>query len=160
MEQELSKLEYEALRNEERDRMNARLQFWVIFLLLASAFSSFSVQGGIVAYVVGVFPLLAMCLARYVNHSEGVLKQIRKYLYQREKEANYEGYEHFSRCQPRSTHGGYLDALRDALLMTQLLAVGVVVFRLVQDHIAVVAIVPTMGIEMGAIVLTWMWLKK
>lgn len=157
--EELAKLEYEALRYEERDRMNARLQFWVIFLLLASAFSSFSVQSSNVAYAVALFPPLVMCLARYVNHSEGVLRQIRKYLYKTEKDTGYEGYEHFSRCQSRTGHGGYLDALRDALLMTQLLAVGVVVFRLMLDHMALV-IVPIAGIEIGAMVLTWIWLRK
>jgi hypothetical protein len=158
--QQLEVLEYEALRAEERDRMNARLQVWTIFLSLVGAFGLVSVQSGPVAYVAGLFPLLACCLARHVRHSEDALRLIRKYLYQIEKTASYEGYEHFTRCQSRTTHGGYLDALRDALLVTQLLALTVVVLRLVTDHLSLLIILPVIGLEVAAMFLTWHWLKK
>jgi hypothetical protein len=158
--EDLAKLEYEVLRAEERDRMNARLQVWTIFLSLVGAFGLVSVQSGTVAYVAALFPLLACCLARHVRHSEDALRVIRKYLYQIEKRADYEGYEHFTRCQPRTTHGGYLDALRDALLITQLLALAVVVIRLALDHFSLLIIVAVIAVELFAAALTWRWLKK
>jgi hypothetical protein len=160
MPEELAKLEYEALRAEERDRMNARLQIWTIFLSLVGAFGFVSVQSGIVAYVAALFPFLACCLARHVRHSEDALRILRKYLYQIEKEAGYSGYESFTRSQPRTTHGGYLDALRDALLITQLLALTIVVLRLVTDHFSLLIILSGISLEVVAMCLTWRWLKK
>lgn len=156
---EIGQLEYEALRTEERDRMNARLQIWTIFLSLASAFGLASTQSSTITYVAVLFPLLAACLARHVRHSEDALRQVRTYLYQIEKQASYQGYEHFTRCQTRTTHGGYLDALRDALLIAQGLAVAVVVVRLVADH-AFLWVAPVISLEIVAMVMTWRWLKK
>jgi hypothetical protein len=158
--EDIAKLEYEALQAEGRDRMNARLQVWTIFLSLVLAFGLAGVQSGPAAYVAGLFPVLACCLARHVRHSEDALRQVRKYLYQVEKAASYEGYEHYSRCQPRATHGGYLDALRDALLVTQMLALAVVVIRLASDQVTLLIIVPVIGLEVAAMFLTWRWLKK
>jgi hypothetical protein len=152
-------LEYEALRNEERDRMNARLQIWTIFLSLVGAFGLVSAQSGTIAYVVGLFPLLAMCLARHVRHSEDALRQIRKYLYQMEQAASYSGYEHYSRSAPRATHGGYLDALRDALITTQALALAVVVAHLLLDHYSLL-IIPVITLESLTAYATLRWLKK
>src|SRR5437764_358732 len=102
--EDLAEQEYGALRAEERDRMNARLQIWGIFLSLVGAFGFISTQSGTVAYVATLFPFLACCLARHVRHSEDALRLIRKYLYQMEKAIGYEGYEHFTRTAPRSTH--------------------------------------------------------
>lgn len=160
MSEDLAKLEYESLRAEERDRMNGRLQVWTIFLSLVGAFGLVSVQSGAVAYVAALFPLLACCLARHVRHSEDALRIIRKYLYKLEKDADYPGYEHFTRTIPRASHGGYLDALRDALLITQGLALAVVVARLVSDQVIWLAIVPVIALESVAIYFTWYWLKK
>jgi hypothetical protein len=154
--EDLAKLEYEALRAEERDRMNARLQVWTIFLSLVGAFGFVSAQAGTVAYVASLFPLLACCLARHVRHSEDALRQVRKYLYEIEKRHEYEGYEHLTRSAPRSTHGGYLDAL----LITQVLAVTVVVVRLASDQFSLLIILLMIGIEGVALFLTWRWLKK
>jgi len=78
---DLAMLEYEALRTEERDRINARLQIWAIFVSLSSIFGVVSLQSGMIAYVVALFPLLCLCLAFHVGHSEEVLRQIRKYLH-------------------------------------------------------------------------------
>jgi hypothetical protein len=158
--EDLAKLEYEALRAEERDRMNARLQVWGIFLSLVGAFGFVSAQAGTVAYVAALFPFLASCLARHVRHSEDALCLIRKYLYHMEKATNYQGYEQFTRTVPRSTYGGYLDALRDALLITQLLALAVVVLRLASDQMTLWIILPVVGLEIIALLLTWRWLKK
>jgi hypothetical protein len=156
---DFAQVEYEALRSEERDRMNARLQVWGIFLSMVGAFGFVSAQSGSTAYVAALFPLLAACLARHTRHSEDALRIIRKYLYALEKDADYPGYEHYSRTIPRASHGGYLDALRDALLISQALALAVVVFRLVTDHM-LLWIVPVIGLEVVAMFLTWRWLKK
>lgn len=158
--QQLEILEYEALRAEERDRMNGRLQIWVIYLSLVSAFGVVSVQAGLVAYVVGLFPFLASCLARHVRHSEDALKQVRKYLHELEKRLEYQGYECFSRSLVRPSHGGYLDALRDALLITQLLALVVVAIHLTSDHIALFLIVPIVALAASPMYFTWRWLRK
>jgi hypothetical protein len=160
MSEDLAKLEYEALRSEERDRMNARLQIWTIFLSLVGAFGLVSVQSGNLAYVAALFPFLACCLAKHVRHSEDALKLIRKYLYQIEKKAGYQGYEFFTRSQPRTTHGSYLDALRDALIITQVLATSVVIIRLASDHAMLLIILPIISVEVLAMFLTWRWLKK
>lgn len=157
---QLPGLEYEALRAEERDRMNARLQIWGIYLSLVGAFGLASLQNGDVAYVIALFPFLVACLALYTRHSEDVLKTIRKYLYELEKKYGYSGYEHFTRSLPRSSHGGHVDALRYAFAISQALAVGIVVYRLVVDHAAGVIILGTLGIEFVAFVMTWRWLSK
>lgn len=159
---DLAMLEYEALRTEERDRINARLQVWAIFVSLSSIFGVVSLQSGIIAYVVALFPLLCLGLAFHVRHSEEVLHQIRKYLYSVEKHYKYEGYEHFVREQPRAAHGSYLTALRYAFIATQCLAIAVFVVRLLLDHIPFVAVVIVVIMLMNGYVLymTWRWLGK
>jgi hypothetical protein len=108
---ELAIAEYNGLRTEERDRINARLQIWGIFVSLVSIFGVVSLQSDLIAYIVALFPPLCLCLAYHVRHSEDVLYLMRKYLYAFEKHYKYRGYEHFGREQIRATHGGYLTAL-------------------------------------------------
>lgn len=160
--EDLAKLEYEALRTEERDRINGRLQVWGIFVSLTSAFGVVSLQSGLIAYIVALFPLLCLCLAFHVRHSEDVLHQIRKYLYAVEKHYAHKGYEHFVREQTRSTHGGYLDALRSAFLATQCLAMAVLVVRFLLDHLPFVAVAIVVALLINGTLsyLTWRWLKK
>jgi hypothetical protein len=158
--EELAKLEYEALRVEERDRMNGRLTLWGIFLSLIVGFSVASVQSSEVVYTLAVFPGLVGCLALHSRHSEEVLRTIRKYLYQLEKRYGYSGYEHYTRMMPRSTYGGHMDALRYAFVLSQGLAMGMVLFRLVTDHVMVVVILLLLVLEGVVVVLTWRWLRK
>lgn len=158
--EELAKLEYEALKAEDRDRVNARLQVWTIFILLVSVFTGISIQQNSVAYVVIILPLLIGCLVLHVRHSEDALRQVRKYLYQMEQRYSYEGYEHYSRCILRKTHGGYLEALKYAFQITDTLAIGVVAFHLFSDHVTWLAIIPLALVEMGVLYLTEKWLKK
>lgn len=157
---DLAMLEYEALRTEERDRINARLQIWAIFVSLSSIFGVVSLQSGMIGYVVALFPLLCLSLAFHVRHSEEVLRQIRKYLYSVEKRYTYEGYEHFVREQPRATHGSYLAALRYAFMATQCLAVAVLVVRLLLDHVSLVVVVVVVLINGYVLYMTWKWLGK
>jgi hypothetical protein len=159
---DLAMLEYEALRTEERDRINARLQVWAIFVSLSSIFGVVSLQSGIIAYVVALFPLLCLCLAFHVRHSEEVLHQIRRYLYSVEEHYEYKGYEHFVREQKRAAHGSYLSALQYAFTATQFLATAVLIVRLLLDHIpfVAIAIVVIMLINGYVLYMTWRWLEK
>lgn len=155
----LAQLEYEALRAEERDRMNGRTQVWTLYLTVVGAFGFVTVQGGMGTSIVVLCPLVLACLARYSRHSEDVLKQVRKYLYQLEEKSQYCGYEHFALVQMRKTHGGYRDALRDAFLLTDVLALASVLFRLSVDHVFL-ALPVVFLVDAFAIVLTWLWLSR
>jgi hypothetical protein len=159
---ELAVLEYEALRTEERDRINARLQIWAIFVSLTSIFGVVSLQSGVIAYVIALFPLLCLCLAFHVKHSEEVLHQIRKYLYDVELRHDYQGYEHFIRKHQRSTHGSYLNALRYAFSATQCLAIVILIARLWLDRIPVVALAIAIVVLINGYLsfLTWRWLRR
>src|SRR5258708_5695547 len=118
----LAELEYEALQQEKRDKLNARLQVWSLLVGLVGASGVASVQNGAIAYVVLLYPLLAACVARYAGHSESVLNQVKAYLLQVEKRAGYEGYEHFNKTSGRRGAGSHMMALRDAILLTDGLA--------------------------------------
>jgi hypothetical protein len=148
--------EYAALRAEERDRMNARLTVWTVYLSLTGAFSLAVVQAGIGAYLLALYPAIVACLALHTRHSEEVLKSIRKYLFQLEKQAQYAGYEHFTRSTYRVSHGGYIDALRIAFVLSQSLATAFIATRLVSDHLTPVC--AALVIEAVVIGLTWSWL--
>jgi hypothetical protein len=154
----LAELEYEACQSEKRDRMNARLQVWSILIGLVGAFGVASFQAGAVGYVVALYPLLAACVARHSGHSEGVLEQIKAYLHLQEEDAGYSGYEHFNKSFRRRGVGSHMMALRDAIVLTDLLAVGVVVVRLVADQ-QVALVVGVLAVEVAAMVLTLRWLR-
>jgi hypothetical protein len=129
---ELGKLEYEALQQEKRDKLNARLQIWSLLLALISGFGIASVQDGAISYVVALYPLLAFCVVQYTAHSEAVLDQVKAYLLAVEQQLHYQGYEHFNKQHKlvKSVSGGHKKALRDAIMLTDALAVGAVLIRL------------------------------
>lgn len=129
---EVEKLEYSALQQEKRDKLNARLQIWSLLLALISGFGIASLQTGAISYVVALYPLLALCVARYAAHSEAVLDQVKAYLLEQEQQLDYQGYEHFNKQHKltNSISGGHKRALRDAVLLTDLLALGAVLIRL------------------------------
>jgi hypothetical protein len=162
--QDLCKLEYEALRAEERDRMNGRFQIWTLYISLVGAFGFASTQSTDIAYLAAVLPLLLACLARYTRQSEDVLRQIRKYLFLGEQRCRYEGYEHYGRATPRPTHGGHMKALRDAFLLTDALATISILVRLTTDHLSfIVMIAMLLGviiIEGAIMALTGVWLRR
>jgi hypothetical protein len=151
---ELASLEYEALQTEKRDKMNARLQVWSLFVALVGAFGLASLQTGTVSDLVALYPFLALCIARYARHSERVLDQIKAYLFQIEQAHEYRGYEHHNRANQRRTSGSHLTALRDAILISQGLAICMIALRLID--MLLLALVVTV-IELGALAATW-WL--
>lgn len=157
----LAQLDYEAAQAEKRDKLNARLQIWSLFVALVGGFGLASLQSGSVSYVVALFPLLAACIARYAGHSETVLDRVKAYLLQVEQQSHYSGYESFNRSCKRRSSGGHKKALRDALVLTEVLATGVVVVRLAADHLPVLAGV-ALAVELLAIAATvhFLWERK
>lgn len=125
-------LEYQALQQEKRDKLNARLQIWSFLLALISGFSVASLQTGAISYVVALYPLLALCVARYAAHSEAVLDQVKAYLLAQELASGYQGYEYFNKQHQlkNSVSGGHKKALRDAVILTDVLATIAAVIRL------------------------------
>jgi hypothetical protein len=157
----IAELDYEAAQAEKRDKLNSRLQIWSLFVALVGGFGLASLQTGSVSYVVALFPFLAACIARYAGHSELVLDQVKRYLYRVEEASNYSGYEHFNVVSKptRPGVGNHMRALRDALVLTEILAVVVVVARLVADHLPVLAVVIAI-VEVLAIGATLHFLRK
>lgn len=157
--EKLAEMDYEAAQAEKRDKLNSRLQVWSLLVGLIGAFGLASVQSGFVAYVVALFPFLAACLARYVSHSEGVLDQVKAYLYMKETEAGYCGYEHWNATRKRVRSGGHMRAFRDVVVLVDLLAVIAVVVRLVAERWFLLALMVTLS-EAVVIVFTCRWLRE
>lgn len=156
--EKLAELDYEAAQSEKRDKLNSRLQVWSLLVGLIGAFGLASVQSGLVGYTVALFPLLAACLARYVGHSEAVLDQVKAYLYAKETEVGYCGYEHWNCTRKRVGSGGHMRALRDVIVLVDLLAVGTVVIRLITEQWFVWSIVVVL-LETVVIAFTCRWLR-
>jgi hypothetical protein len=148
-------IEYEAMRAEERDRMNARTAVWTLFLTIVGAFGFAVGISSASPYLGGAVPPLLLFLARHTRHSEDVLRQIRAYLYQLEKANNYAGYEHYTRGITRSTHGSHKTALRDAFLLTDILAVVSTLSRLTAEHAPLLGVISVLLTGIVAMMLTW-----
>lgn len=156
---ELERMEFDALQSEKRDKMNARLQIWSLFFGLVSAFGLVSIQTNAISYLVALYPILALCLARHAGHSESVLDQIKDYLQQVEKSSGYDGYERYNRLNTRRSVGGHKKALRDALLLTELLATVTAAIRLIINQLLPIAVLITI-VEIVAVLLTSRFLRE
>lgn len=156
--QELARKEYEALQAEKLARINARLAIWSIFLTLVGAFGFAGVQSSDINVLVALYPVLVSCLARHAGHNEAVLTQVKHYLFRIERLRGYVGYEHFNRRERSFAHGSHLKALRDAFVLTEVLAVGLLIWRLI-DHSWYWAIAVVLVIELLAMVMTVLWLR-
>lgn len=155
-------LEYPTLRAMELALMTAqRWQIWALYLSLVTALgiAAVSIQNDLALYLPALLPPLIALLARYARHGEDVLRQIRKYLYKSEKECGCQAYEHFCREVARPTHGGHIDAMRDAFLITEVSATVLVVIHLILDHLIGVTI-PSAGAELLSMYMTYHWLQK
>src|ERR1700737_8388 len=157
--EKLAELEFEALQQEKRDKLNARFQVWSLLVGLVSASGVASVQSGAIAYVVLLYPLLAACVARFAAHSESVLNQVKAYLTEFEKRAGYSGYEHYNKSSGRKGVGAHMVALRDAILLTDGLAVVVVVYRMGADGWYVLAVLVVVA-ALVVLALTCRWLNS
>ncbi len=138
--EELALKEYETLQAEKRDRMQARLQIWSVVIGLIGAFGLASLQAGPISWVLALYPLLAACIARYSGHNEAVLTKIKRYLLTFEQTHGYRGYEQYNLEIRHKQSGSQTKALRDALLVTAMLATLVVSIRLLLGSLMIVAI--------------------
>lgn len=163
MEQEkFLELEYPALRAKELALMTAqRWQVWTLYLSLVTAFgiATVSIQNEVALYLPSLLPPLIAFLARYARHGEDVLKQVRKYLRKLERDHKHAGYEEFCNTAYRSSHGGHIDAIRDAFLLTQVCATAFVVIHLVIGSMIAVSVIVAC-VELAAMTLTYRWLRK
>ncbi|MBA2677528.1 MAG: hypothetical protein H0U76_03920 [Ktedonobacteraceae bacterium] len=153
----LASLQYEGLQAEKRDKMNARLQIWSLFVGLVGAFGLASLQAGTVSYLVALYPFLAMCIARYASHNESVLDQVKEYLLKIEEKSNYSGYERYNRTSQRRSSGSHLKALRDAILTTQALATCMIAVRLLDNSIPLTVVIVV--VELVVLIATWRLLR-
>jgi hypothetical protein len=156
---DLEQVELSGLQQEKRDRMNARWQVWSLLFALVSGFGLASVQGGDIPYLVALYPLIAMCIARFTAHSETVLDQIKAYLREVEKKHNFAGYEQFNLISGRKGVGSHQKALRDALLITEMLASVAAAYRL-YDHGLLLAAILVAAIDLVASIATLLYLRK
>jgi fatty acid desaturase len=157
--EKLAELDYEAAQAEKRDKLNTRLQVWSLLIALVGGFGLASVQAGSVSSVVALFPLLGACVARYAGHSESVLDQVKAYLLQIEQESGYCGYESYNRMVKRRVSGGHKKALRDALVLMEVLATVAVVVRLAAASLIFLA-VTVLVVEILAIIATVAFLRE
>lgn len=157
--EELALKEYEALQAEKRDRMQTRLQVWSVFIGLVGAFGLASLQTGLTGYVLVLYPLLGACVARYSGHNETVIEKLKSYLHIFEQTHGYRGYEQYNREVRHARSGNQVKALRDALILTEMLATIVIVIRLLNDHLILLT-VGVIVMELVAIVGTWQWLRE
>jgi len=157
--EQFAEMEYQALQQEKRDKLNSRLQIWSLLVGLVGASGVASVQSGAVAYVVLLYPLVAACVARHAGHSESVLNQVKAYLLELEKRAGYVGYEQFNKSNGRRGVGNHMRALRDAILLTDVLAVAVVVWRMIADSWYVPAAL-VLVVALVVVVMTCRWLNS
>jgi hypothetical protein len=155
----MAEMEFEALQQEKRDKLNNRLQVWSLLVGLVGASGVASVQSGAVAYVVLLYPLVAACVARYAGHSESVLNQVKAYLLELEKRAGYVGYEQFNKSNGRKGVGAHMRALRDAILLTDVLAVVAVVLRMFSDGLYILAALVLL-VALVVLVVTCHWLNS
>lgn len=157
--QDLAISEYEALQNEKQDRMKARDQIWSLLVGLVGAFGFVSFQMNLSGYV-GLYPILAACIAMYAGHNEQVLDQIKLYLLKFEDLHDYYGYEHFNqrRRQQHRRSGSQLKALCAVQLITELVASLLAVFYLVA-HASLLVVVCVAIVESTAMVATVLFLR-
>ncbi|PZW23900.1 hypothetical protein EI42_04823 [Thermosporothrix hazakensis] len=153
----LAEMDYEAAQSEKRDKLNGRLQVWSLLIALVGAFGLASVQSGSIAYIVGVLPLLVACLARYVRHSEAVLDQVKEYLFQKELELKYTGYECWRVKHKQAKSGEHLRAFRSCAVLIDVIATGSLAIRLAEHSIVLSVVV--VFLEALVICLTCYWLS-
>jgi hypothetical protein len=159
--EEIEVQELAALYDEKRDKLNARLAVWSLLLTLFGAVGYASVQPGLSGYLGVLYPLLAATIARFAGHSERILDRVKQRIYRIEQDADYCGYEHENAEQPHKGSGGHLKALRDFILLTDAVAIVVIVVRFLLEAVqlpqeARIGVAAFMVLPLGAVMLvTW-----
>lgn len=130
---ELEKIELESLHQEKRDRMNSRLVIWSLLFGVVGAAGFASAQNSEVSYLLALYPLIAVSVARYAGHNESVIDQIKAYLLQVAENYNHQGYEQFNKGRERHRRtGSHAKAFRSILIVTEVIAASLVTYRLIQ----------------------------
>lgn len=154
---EIESKELEALYREKCDKLNSRLSVWSLLITVFGAFSYAGVQTGIAGYVIVFYPLLAGCVARYAGSSERVLDRIKRRIYQIEEKSGYEGYEHNNAHISQNGSGTHIKALRDFVILTDVIALIAIATRLIIDHMVLLAVL-AIALETVALVVTCIWM--
>ncbi len=153
---EIETRELEALYDEKRDKLSSRLPVWSLLIGLFSLFGYAGIQPGIAGYVVVLYPLLSACVARFAGHNERILDRVKRRIYQIEERAGYHGYEH-DNASHGSGSGGHSKALRDVIILTDLVALTALVARLLLDHVPAL-VLPLLLVEIAALAAACVWL--
>lgn len=137
--EEIERIDREHARMYERDRVNERVQIWALFLTLTTVFGFIGSQNGEEAIIVGAFPFLVSCLARFVHDHQLGTDMNREYLFQQEEDAQCSsGAEHFFRNFRKKLRGkafgGNKKALKEAFVVTSLAATYLMMTQLQQNH--------------------------
>ena len=157
--EEIEAKELEALYDEKRDKLNARLSIWSLLITIFGAFSYAGAQPGITGYVVAFYPLLSGCVARFAGHSEQVLDRVKRRIYKIEEASCYAGYEHDNANESSSASGSgtHLKALRDFVLITDSMAIIDMVAQIFIDSLSVLIVLAIL-VEVVAVVATCVWM--
>lgn len=150
--------ELEALYDEKRDKLNARLPLWSLLVGLFSAFGYAGTQPGIAGYLIICYPLLAACVARFAGHNERVLIKVKRRIYAIEEASDYEGYEHENERNSTGGSGAHLKAFRDFTLLTDGISLIALVIRLFVDHLPALIILALL-VEAAVLAFTWRWVR-
>jgi hypothetical protein len=152
---ELALREYDHLRGQERDIMQS------LFGVGAGAISLLSLFSAVPGYGVIIVPLILGCLARYLRGGAITLRTIRPYLREFETRYGHQGYECYYDDLDMKEHGSRSKAVRDILLLCELLTVVVVSLHSQSDNpqVALLMSVITILIVAVSLVVTWRWMK-
>jgi hypothetical protein len=156
--EEMEAKELEALYDEKRDKLNARLPLWSLLITLFGAFSYVGTQTGMAGYIIVFYPLLAGCVARFAGSSERILDRVKRRIYKIEKASDYAGYEHDNANGSTGGSGSHIKALRDFAILTDVIAVIAIGGRMVIDRMPPALITLAVLLEVAAIVATCVWL--
>jgi hypothetical protein len=154
---ELALREYDQLRGQERDIMQSRFQVW------AGAITLLSLLSVVPGYAIAIGPLIVAAMACYVRGGETTLRTIRPYLREFEARYQYQGYERYYDCLEIKSHGSSAKAVRDTLLLCELLMAAIVALRLWEGRppLVEIVLVSTLTILITGVALraTWVWMK-
>lgn len=159
--------QYHALREEVIHRVNARQAMWSTLLVLAGTLLTVGVQPAISAWTAVLYPLISLCLALNWGHNDLRIGQLVWYLqYQVERPLQLEGWESYRARMKR--HKGHILSSGSGLhtygavgvfALTQLLATGIGVARLVEGGQLLLAIIAGLC-DLAALITTAWVLRK
>lgn len=162
--------EYEALRDEIVQRVQARQQMWSILLVVAGTFLSVGIQPGIAAWTILLYPVIALFFSVNWLHNDTRIDQLTWYIqHQVEPTFHTVGWETYRaqtfRRKPRAAAQSPLALLpglpalsaRGIFASTQILACGIGAYRLALS-MPLALMVLIIFIEVGITIITFLLL--